>query len=88
MVQTCLFGTKHGTQLYLVYIIVLIWLESKKIVIYLILHAKLRFKVFFSVFSTLSYKLVQTWFVCDESWHTTPFGLIFFAEMVRINITC
>ena len=36
-----LFGTKLGTQHYFVYDIVLKWLESKKIVICLKLHAKL-----------------------------------------------
>ena len=38
-----LFATKIGTQHYMVYIIVLKWLESKTLAICLKLHAKLRF---------------------------------------------
>ena len=36
------------------------------------------FNVFFCVFSTFSDKVVQTWFVCHETWHTTPFGIFFY----------
>ena len=47
--QLSLFCTKHGTQHYLVYIIVLKWLDSKTIFMYLKLRAKLRFKFFYIV---------------------------------------
>ena len=43
VVQTLFFANKQGTQHYLVYIIVLKWLESQTIVMYLKLRVKLRF---------------------------------------------
>ena len=41
----------------------------------LILRSKLRFLGFLSVFCTFLHKVLQTWFVCHESWHTTLFGI-------------
>ena len=61
-----LFDTKLGTQHYLVYIIVLNWLESRTIFISFTLHAKLVFLRFLSVFVTFLHKVVQTWFVWHE----------------------
>ena len=75
---------KFGTQHYLVYLIVLKWLESKTTVIFLKLRANLCFSDFLSVFGTFSYKVVQTWFVCHETWHTTLFGICYSIEKVRI----
>ena len=57
MVQTCFVSHKG--------------LESKKLDICLNLRDKLRFWVFLSVFDTFSHKVIQTWFVRYETWHTT-----------------
>ena len=76
---------KQGTPHYLVYIIVLKWLEIKFIVICLILRAKLRFYGFLSVVGTFAHKVAQTWFVLKETWHTTLFGIYYCVEMVRIE---
>ena len=54
----------------------------KKIFICLKLRAKLRFEGSFTVFSNFSRKMVQTWFVCHETWHTSLFGLFYCFEMV------
>ena len=43
------------------------------------------FDVFLIVFGTLSHKVVQAWFVWHETWHTTPFGICYCAEMVGIK---
>ena len=80
-----MFGTKLGSQHSLVYIVVLKWLESKTIVICLILRAKLLFYGFLSDFGTLSRKVVQTWFVGQNTSHTTLFGIYCYVEMVRIE---
>ena len=80
-----LFATKHGTQHYLVYIIYLKWLETKTILIWLILRAKLCFWGFLSVFGTFSHQVFKTWFVCHEKWHTTLFGIYYCVEMYRIK---
>ena len=58
---------------------------SKKIVICLKLRAKLRFLGFLSVFDTFSHKVVQTWFVSHEIWHTTLFCICYCVEMVTIK---
>ena len=65
VVKLGLFGAKHGTQYYSVYIIVLNRFQSKTIVICLKLCAKMRFWVFLNVFVTFSYKTVETRLV----WH-------------------
>ena len=83
-----LFCTKHGTQHYLVYIIVLKWLDSKTIFMYFKLRAKLRFECFLYFFGTVSYKVVQTWFVSHETWHRTLFGINYCVERVRIENYC
>ena len=43
------------------------------------------FEVFFSVFSTFSNKVVQTWFIYHETWHTTLFGIPFCVELGRLK---
>ena len=83
--QTWFTSTKHGTQHYLVYSIILKWLYSKKIVICLKLRAKLHFWSFFSIFGTFSHKVVQIWFVWHETWHTLQFIICYCVEMVRIE---
>ena len=55
------------------------------LVICLKLHAKLRFKSFLSFLDNYSLKVVQTWYVLHETWHTTPFGTYYCFEIVRIN---
>ena len=67
------------------YITVLNWLETKRIVICLNLHAKLRIFGFLNVFCTFSHKVVQTYFVWHETWHTTLFGIYYCVEIVRID---
>ena len=57
-----LFCTKLGTQYYLVYIILLNWLEFNIIVICLKIRVKLRFYGFLSVFDTFAHKVAQTCF--------------------------
>ena len=90
-----LFGMKHGTQHYLVHIIVLKWLELKTIVICLILTSKLHFNYFLNFFCTYLFKDFKTMFISHETRHTTRFGIYYFVEMVRfetnshlLEITC
>ena len=71
--------TKH----YLVYIIVLKWLESETIVICLNLHSKLRFWGFLIVI--FSQKVVQTLFVLHETLHTTLFVIYYCLDIIRIK---
>ena len=66
---------KPGTQQYFVYIIVLKWLELKTTFIWFL-------KVFFG---TYSLNVIQTWFVCHETWKTTLFGMCYCVKMVRIE---
>ena len=73
--KLALFCTKHGTHHYSVYIIVLTWLYSKTIVMYLKILAKLCFQCFLYFFGTFSYKVVQSRFVSHETWHTTLFDI-------------
>ena len=40
---------------------------------------------FFSVFGTFSLKVLQTWYVWHETWHTTLFGIYYCVEMVRVE---
>ena len=40
---------------------------------------------FLSAFGTFSHKLVQTWFVWPETWHTTLFGIYYCVEIIRIQ---
>ena len=80
-----LFCTKHGTQYYLVYIIVLKCSDSKTIVMYLKLRAKLRCKCFLYFFGTFSHKVVQTLFVSHETNSTTLFGINYWVELPRIK---
>ena len=61
------------------------WLELKTTVICLKLRAKLRFYGFQSFFGNFSYKVFLTWFVWQENWHTTLFGIYYCVEMVRIE---
>ena len=75
---------KHGTQYYLVYTFALQWLKLKRIVICLKLRAKLRFLRFLRFFGAYSHKVVKTWFVWHETWHTTLFDIYYCVEIVRI----
>ena len=52
------------------------------------LRAKLRFSGFLSVFGTFAHKVAQTWFVLNETWHTTLFGVYYFVKMFMIEIIC
>ena len=78
------FGTKLGTEHYLVYVIVVKWLESKTIVICLKLSAKLRFWVFFLTFLVLSRIKGFKLGLFGTTWHTILFRICYFAEMVWI----
>ena len=40
---------------------------------------------FFKLFGTYSHKVVQTWFVWHETWHTTQFVIYYCVEMVGIE---
>ena len=64
--------------------IVLKWLEFQVIVICLKLRAKFRFYGFLSFSCTFAHKLAKTWFVLDETWHTTLFGIYYCVEVVEI----
>ena len=81
-----LFCTKHGSQYYLVYSIVLNCWELKIIVICLKLLVKLRFFGFLSVVGIFAHKVAQTLFVLHETWHTTLFGIYYRFEVVWIKI--
>ena len=39
----------------------------------------------FKFFGTFAHKVVQTWFVLHETWHTTLFGKYYCVELVRIK---
>ena len=74
-----------GTQHYLVYIILLKWLELKIILVCYKLRAKLRFYGFLSFFCTFAYKEDQTWFILHETWHTKIFDINYCVEVVGIE---
>ena len=76
---------KLDKQHYLVYFIVLNWLELKIIVICLKLRAQLHVLAFLSFFGTYSLKVVQTWFLWHETWHTTLINIYYCFEKVRIQ---
>ena len=78
-----LFCTKLGTQHHLVYIIVLKCIALKINVVCYKLRAKLRFYVFLSCLGIFRHKV--TWFVLLKTWHTTPFGIYYCVEVVRIE---
>ena len=80
-----LFGMKHDTQHYLVYIFVIKWLELKTIVICSKLRAKLRFKCFIWIFGTFSHKVAQPWFIWHETWHIRLLGINYCVKMVIIE---
>ena len=40
---------------------------------------------FCKLFGTFSHKVVQTWFVCHEIWHTTLFRIYYCVEKLRIE---
>ena len=75
---------KFGTQHYFLYIIVLKWLESKTVVIYLKLRAKLCFKGFYSFLQLSWIKWFKLGFFLHQTWLTTLFGIYFCVEIVRI----
>ena len=45
----------------------------------------MRFYAFLSFLGTFAYTAAQTWFVLHATWHTTPFGIYYFVEVVRIE---
>ena len=49
------------------------------------LHVKLWFFGFLSVFGAFAYKVAQTWFVLQETCHTTLVGIDYCVEEVRIE---
>ena len=55
----------------------------KRIVICKKLRAKFRFYGFLSCFLNFMHKVVHTWFVLHENWHTTLFGINDCVEVVR-----
>ena len=48
-------------------------------------HNTIRNTFHLSVFGTFAQKVAQTWFVLQETWHTTQFGIYYCAEIVRIE---
>ena len=78
---------KLGTQDYLVYIIVLKWLEQKNRHMLEIMY-QVAFLMFLKIFDTYSVKIVQTLFVWHETWHTTLISIYYCFEMVRIENNC
>ena len=70
-----LFDTNLGTQHYLVYIIVLKWLDLKIIVICLKLRVKLQFYAVLRFFGNFAHKVAQTLSVLHETWQKTLFGI-------------
>ena len=85
MLQTWYVSTKVGPQHYLVYIVMLKWLESKKRVMCLKLRAELRFLGILCGISNFSQEVVQAWFVCHETWNTTLFGIYYCVYIFRIQ---
>ena len=79
-----MFGTKLGTKHYVAYVTLSKLLEWKKLVICLKLSAKL--EVFSSVLSTFSHQVVKTWFVWQETWHTTLFGICLVLKWIESKI--
>ena len=65
-----------------IYVIVLKWLELKIVLICLKLRGKLEV-FFFSIFSTFSNQVQKTWFVWQETWHTTIFGICFLLKWLE-----
>ena len=39
----------------------------------------------FKFFGTFAHKVVQTWFVLHQTWHTTLFGIYYCVDLVRIQ---
>ena len=74
-----------GTQHYLVYIVMLKWLESKKRVMCLKLRAKLRSLGILCGIGNFSHEVVKAWFVYHETWNTKLFGIYYFVYMFRIQ---
>ena len=77
---------KLGCLNYLVYIVVIKWLQFETIVICVKLRTMWRYKGFFSILGFFSHKGVQTWFVWLETWHTTLYGIYYCGQMVRIEM--
>ena len=63
-----LIPTKLDTQHCLVDVIVLKWLELVTVLSFL-------FMVFLAFLGTFSHKMDQAWFVWNETWHKTLFGI-------------
>ena len=56
---------------------------------------KLRFSGFLSVFGTFAHNVAETWFVLQETWRITVFGVYYCVEVViivnhshMVEITC
>ena len=45
----------------------------------------LRFYGFVSFFGTIAHKVAQTWFVLQETWHKTLFGIYYCVKVVKIE---
>ena len=75
---------KLGTQHYLVYNIVLKWLQLKIIVMCLKLRANLQFYGFLCFLGNFAHKVAQTWLVLHETWHAILFGIYYCVEVVII----
>ena len=60
-------------------------LKFKIIVMCYKLRAKFRFYGFLNIFDTFGHKVVQTWFILQETWHITLFLIYYCVEVVRIK---
>ena len=85
--------TWHPTLFSLYYCVEMVRLENNSHV--LKITCEVAFLMFFIFFGTFSHKVVQTWFVSHEIWHTTLFRINYYVEMVhienyshRFEITC
>ena len=58
------------------------------IVICFKLRANFGFCGFLSFLGTYTHKVVKTWFVWHETWHTTRFYIYYCVKMVRIEKNC
>ena len=84
LLKLALYCMKLCTQHYLVYIIVLKWLQLKIIVICFKLRAHLQFYGFLSFLGNFAHKVAQTWIVLYEIWHSILFGVYYCVEVVII----
>ena len=45
----------------------------------------MRFYGFLLFFDIFAHKVAQTWIMLHETWNTTPFGIYYLVEVVRIE---